>query len=242
MLIKGCGRFVRIRVFDEGGEALVAVRRGPRRGRRAALICAACVLTGVIGMLTLFFRLQPTALSLAESRARVLATSALNDAIAAIMDQNISYDDLMQVSYDSSGRVSMLKANTMRMNELGSRIVLEAQRNLEQVSSQLIRIPLGAATRMALLEGMGPGIAVRMLPVGSVTTDFKAEFSSAGINQTRHRIYLEAVARVDLVLPNGAQSIAIRAQIPVAESIIIGEVPESYVDVADNEDMLNMIP
>ena len=95
---------------------------------------------------------------------------------------------------------------------------------------------------MALLEGLGPGITVRMLPVGSVTTDFKAEFTSAGINQTRHRIYLEAVARVDLVLPNGAQSIAIRAQIPVAESIIIGEVPESYVDVADNDDMLNLIP
>ena len=148
----------------------------------------------------------------------------------------------MQVSYDATGRVSMLKANTMRMNELGSRIVLKAQRNLEQVAAQSIRIPLGAATRMALLEGLGPGITVRMLPVGSVTTDFKAEFTSAGINQTRHRIYLEAVARVDLVLPNGAQSIAIRAQIPVAESIIIGEVPESYVDVADNDDMLNLIP
>lgn len=213
----------------------------PRR-RYAALIAAALTLAAAVGLLALFFRLQPTAISLAESRARVLATNALNDAIAAIMDQNISYDDLMQVSYDATGRVSMLKANTMRMNELGSRIVLKAQRNLEQVASQSIRIPLGAATRMALLEGLGPGITVRMLPVGSVTTDFKAEFTSAGINQTRHRIYLEAVARVDLVLPNGAQSIAIRAQIPVAESIIIGEVPESYVDVADNDDMLNLIP
>ena len=81
-----------------------------------------------------------------------------------------------------------------------------------------------------------------MLPVGSVTTEFKTEFESAGINQTRHKIYIEASARVDLILPRGAQSAAINTQVSVAESIIIGGVPESYVDVADNEDMLNLLP
>ena len=137
MLIRGGEGSPGIRILDEGGDALVAVPR-----RRCAVIAAAVfTLAAVAGLLTLFFRLQPTAISLAESRARVLATNALNDAIAAIMDQNISYDDLMQVSYDATGRVSMLKANTMRMNELGSRIVLKAQRNLEQVAAQSIRIP-----------------------------------------------------------------------------------------------------
>lgn len=221
---------------------MVAVPNGAHRWRVVACAAAGLVLLTAVLMLVLLVNLQPTALSLAESKARVLATDALNDAIAAIMDQNISYDDLMQVTYDANGKVSMLRANTMRMNELGSRIVLEAQRNLEATSAQVIRIPLGAATRMALFEGMGPGISVRMLPVGSVTTEFKTEFQSAGINQTRHKIYLEAVARVDLVLPNGAESIAIKTQISVAESIIIGDVPDSYVDVADNEDMLNLIP
>lgn len=213
-----------------------------RRLLRVRLALAAALILALLVMLGLFVGLQPTALSLAQSRARVLATDALNDAIAAIMDQNISYDDLMQVTYDSYGRVAMLQANTMRMNELGSRIVLEAQRNLEQASAQTISIPLGAASRIAIFEGMGPRISVRMLPVGSVTTEFKTEFESAGINQTRHKIYIEASARVDLILPRGAQSAAINTQVSVAESIIIGGVPESYVDVADNEDMLNLLP
>lgn len=213
-----------------------------RRSLRVRLALAAALILALLVMLGLFVGLQPTALSLAQSRARVLATDALNDAIAAIMDQNISYDDLMQVTYDSYGRVAMLQANTMRMNELGSRIVLEAQRNLEQASAQTISIPLGAASRIAIFEGMGPRISVRMLPVGSVTTEFKTEFESAGINQTRHKIYIEASARVDLILPRGAQSAAINTQVSVAESIIIGGVPESYVDVADNEDMLNLLP
>ena len=228
-------------IFDEGGDGLVA-EASARRSLRVRLALAAALILALLTMLGLFAGLQPTAVSLAQSRARVLATDALNDAIAAIMDQNISYDDLMQVTYDSYGRVAMLQANTMRMNELGSRIVLEAQRNLEQASAQTISIPLGAASRIAIFEGMGPRISVRMLPVGSVTTEFKTEFESAGINQTRHKIYIEASARVDLILPRGAQSAAINTQVSVAESIIIGGVPESYVDVADNEDMLNLLP
>ena len=108
-----------------------------RRLLRVRLALAAALILALLVMLGLFVGLQPTALSLAQSRARVLATDALNDAIAAIMDQNISYDDLMQVTYDSYGRVAMLQANTMRMNELGSRIVLEAQRNLEQAGRGL---------------------------------------------------------------------------------------------------------
>lgn len=220
---------------------MVAAQKG-RRIRRAARIAVAVAILITAAMLTLTVNLQPTALHLAQAKARALAADALNDAIAAIMDKNVDYDALMQTTYDASGKVSMLRANTMRMNELGSRIVLKAQSNLNAAASQLIRIPLGAATGIAILEGLGPRISVRMLPVGSVSTEFKTEFQSAGINQTRHKIYLEAVARVDLVLPNGAESIAIRTQVPVAESIIVGEVPDSYVDVADNEDMLNMIP
>lgn len=215
---------------------------GARRRRLAARIAATAALMIIFSVAALMHNLQPAALSLAQSRARVLATDALNDAIAAIMDQNITYDDLMQVVYDSGGKVAMIQANTMRMNELGSRIVLEAQRNLEALSAQVIHVPLGAATRISILEGAGPQIAVRMLPVGSVSTEFKTEFQSAGINQTRHKIYLEAMTRIDLIVPNGAQSIAVNSQISVAESIIIGSVPESYVSVEDTDDMLNLIP
>lgn len=213
-----------------------------RHAHLTARIIAAAVLMLIAFMLVTLINLQPAALHMAEARARVLATNALNDAIAAIMDQNITYDDLMQVVYDKQGKVSMLQANTMRMNELGSRIVLAAQRNLENVSAQCIRVPIGAATHIALLEGSGPRVSVRMLPVGSVTTEFRTEFESAGINQIRHKIYLEAVTRVDLIAPNGAESIAVRSQISVAESLIIGDVPDSYVDVSDRDDMLNFIP
>lgn len=218
---------------------MVAITVGRRRWGRA--IAAAALALSALALVMLI-SLQPVALELAQARARVIATNALNDAIAAIMDQNITYDDLMQVVYDQSGRVAMLQADTMRMNELGSRIVLEAQRNLESASAQLISVPLGAATHIALLEGMGPRITVRMLPVGSVTTEFRTEFEAAGINQTRHKVYLEAMTRIDLIAPNGAQSISISSQVSVAESIIIGDVPQSYVDVSDEDDMLNLIP
>ena len=179
---------------------MVAAHKSPRLMRVLRILMALTILFAIL-MAILIINLQPTALNLAEAKARALATDALNDAIASVMDQNIDYGDLMQITYDSTGKVSMLCANTMRMNELGSRIVLKAQSNLNAASAQVIRIPLGAASGMAIFEGTGPNISIKMLPVGSVNTEFKTEFQSAGINQTRHKIYLEATARVDFGSP-----------------------------------------
>ena len=136
----------------------------------------------------------------------------------------------------------MLRANTMRMNELASQTALLAERELGSAENQVVEIPLGAALGVSFLSGLGPRLEVQILPVGAVHTSFDTEFETAGINQTRHKVYLEAVTRIDLIAPNGAKSISISSQVSVAESIIIGEVPQSYVDVADEDDMLNLIP
>ena len=113
---------------------MVAAHKSPRLMRVLRILMALTILFAIL-MAILIINLQPTALKLAEAKARALATHALNDAIASVMDQNIDYGDLMQITYDSTGKVSMLCANTMRMNELGSRIVLKAQSNLNAASA-----------------------------------------------------------------------------------------------------------
>ena len=83
---------------------------------------------------------------------------------------------------------------------------------------------------------------MKIVPVGAVSTEFMSEFSSAGINQTRHRIFLKLDTTVQMVIPTGTQTARVSAQVPVAESIIVGAVPDSFVDVANEEDMLNLLP
>ena len=136
----------------------------------------------------------------------------------------------------------MLRANTMRMNELAAATALLAEEELNSIENQYVEIPLGAALGIQFLSGFGPRISVQILPVGAVQTGFETEFESAGINQTRHKIFLALRTTVSLIIPTGSRVVDVTSSVPIAESIIVGEVPESFVDVSNQDDMLNLIP
>ena len=104
-----------------------------------------------------------------------------------------------------------------------------------------VATPLGAALGVSFLSGFGPRLEVQILPVGAVHTSFDTEFETAGINQTRHKISLEATASVRIVLPSGARTVSVRASALMAESILIGDVPQSYIQVPEVEDGLNFV-
>ncbi len=202
-----------------------------RKPRRLYWRVLVVILIPVLLFIWMDHNLRPVILSMAEARARVMAVQAMNDAVFQVMRTGGVYSDLMDVVMDSSGRVSMMQANTARMNEMATQTVLAVQNNLENIASSGIGIPLGSATGIKLLAGSGPTIHVDVVPVGAVSTEFVSEFSSAGINQTRHRIYLQVNTTVQMVIPTGTKTAAVSAHVPVAESIIVGDVPNSFVDV-----------
>ena len=195
------------------------------------------------GLFILFTRnLSPILISMAEARARQLAVEAMNRAIAEVMDSSVTYTDLMRVSHDSSGRVSMLEANATLMNEIASAAALTAQSKLDTLADEGVGLPLFAVLGIDLFSGAGPIIRVSITPVGAVSTRFVTSFESAGINQTRHEISLEASVVMRIVIPAGADSVSVSTYVPIAESIIVGSVPDSYVSVPDGETALNLIP
>ena len=104
---------------------------------------------------------------------------------------------------------------------------------------RLRRLTLAA---LALLAGSGPRIPISIVPVGSVQTDFETEFEACGINQTRHKVYLQLSASIRIVIPTGAKTTNVTANMLVAESIIVGKVPESFVGYRLSEEELNMAP
>lgn len=136
----------------------------------------------------------------------------------------------------------MLRADTMRMNELAAKTALMAEDELNSVENQVVRIPLGAALGIKSLSGFGPKMSMQILPVGAVHASFDTEFESAGINQTRHRIFLTLRATVSLIIPTGSQLVEVQSTMPIAESIIVGHVPDSFVDVNDQKDILDLAP
>lgn len=213
-----------------------------RRFRRGVVfLLLLMLLTG--GLLIRFFgNMSPILVSMAEARARQLAVEAMNQAIAEVMGTGVTYGDLVRITTDSDGHVSMLEANATLMNDISSKAALAAQRNLDMLADQGVTLPLGAALGINLFSGSGPVIRVSILPVGAVSTRFVTSFESAGINQTRHEISLEASVVMRIVIPTGADSVSVSTYVPIAESIIVGSVPDTFVQVPSADSALNLVP
>ena len=199
----------------------------------ALLLCAALVL--------MERNFKPLVFSLAEARSAAMASQVLYSALAEATQDGVGYDDLMNIHMDDRGQVALLSANTMAMNRLADRAGQAALRQLGGMSSEQVSVPLGAALGLTLLAGSGPQVPVSIIPIGSVATEFATEFEACGINQTRHKVFLQLTASIRIVIPTGAKTTQVSANMLVAESIIVGSVPEGFVGYDLGEEELNLV-
>ncbi len=213
--------------------------KAKRRRRRRRIFALAVVLLMVFLMMDRNFK--PLVFSLAEARSAAMASQVLYGALAEAIEDGVAYDDLMSVRMDERGQVALLSANTMQMNRLANRAGEVALRRLNNMSSERVSVPLGAALGMTIFAGSGPGVPVSIVPIGSIATEFATEFEACGINQTRHKVFLQVTASIRIVIPTGAKTTQVSANMLVAESIIVGGVPEGFVGYDLSEAEMNMV-
>ncbi len=185
--------------------------------------------------------LSPTITVLAETKALELANRSINKAVAEVVKDDINYSDLINTKLDSQGKITLMQSNTIMMNKIASDVALLIQEELKQVKTTTSYIPIGTALKSPILAKYGPQLKVSIEPIGTVSVDFKTDFESSGINQTRHRIYLEAKTQVKVVIPLTTSTKEVKAQIPICETVIIGDVPNSYVNLP-KENVGNVLP
>mgnify|MGYP000625105161 CR=1 FL=1 len=195
-----------------------------------------------VGYIVIDEAIRPTILSLSEARLRAIAVKAMNEAVRETVGSGVTYTDLINIQKDSEGNITLVSANAVLMNNLAANTAIAAQEKILNIGEQGIKIPIGTILGGQLMSGRGPSIIVRVEPVGSVTTDFMTEFEDAGINQTRHKIYLVLNATVRILIGNSAQTVEISSQVLISETIIIGDVPQSFVEVDNTDDLLNLLP
>lgn len=142
----------------------------------------------------------------------------------------IKYEDLIMFDKDENGKIIALKSNVVEMNNIASEIATKVQNMYDELEDIYVYVPLGNFTGNSFLAGHGPDIKVKVIPAGTVNTDFKTEFISAGINQTRHRVYLGVVCNMRVIAPFATEDIVVDNSVTVAETVLIGEVPEFYTN------------
>lgn len=175
---------------------------------------------------------SPTIADYSRAQLKAVTTNIINQAVLECLTQSTSYNELVSVHKDDNGKVTLIESNWSYMNLLARQTAVSIEDKLNELANHGIKIPLGNLTGWPLLTGIGPDILITLSPQESVECKFVSEFVSAGINQTLHKIYLDVVTSVDLVMPTYETTIVNSTQILVTEGIIIGEVPQLYLNNA----------
>ena len=170
---------------------------------------------------------------LALADATDVITITVNDVISEkVMDGSIDYSDLVTLEKDADGNITALLTNMANVNYLQSEITGEIVKRFSDMDVTRVDIPIGNLIGGTLLSGRGPKISVDILSVTNVSATLRNEFSSAGINQTRHRIILQVDVGLGILLSGYRDKWDdVQTEITVCETVIVGRVPETYASL-----------
>lgn len=199
-------------------------RRAVARIVLAALLAVLLALTATAGlqMKHLLTQLATTRVTNTVNR---IVTQAVNETVDS---GEVRYDDLISFEKDNEGKITAVKSNMPEFNRLQSKILNLILERISEVSTRDLSIPVGSLTGSSLLSGRGPLVTVRMQSVGSSTAHLENQFVSAGINQTKHQIILKVDVSVAILLPGFRTATQVSNAFTVAETVIVGTVPQTY--------------
>lgn len=174
-------------------------------------------------------KLRPIVAAAATTQVQNTVTAVLEEAMA---NNDVSYQDLVTVQRDESGQITALLADIAAINQLRSSLLQTVLEHVEKIQISEIQIPAGSLFQFALFWGQGPEIRVRSMSVGTVTAQVESDFSAAGVNQTRHRLLLHILVPMTLLLPDGPVEVPVEITHCLAETVIVGQVPNTYLNTS----------
>lgn len=206
--------------------------RRPSRLKILLFRVSCAFIAALTAFLLLDARVRPMIKNIAVVQAQSYAAVSAGKSIPQILRETGSdYDSLVDIRRDSNGNIVSVQTDAMQLNLIKSAINSSVASALSGLDGKKLGIPLGSLTGLALLNGRGPKINVIVSITGSAQTSLISTFDSAGVNQTRHRIYLKTVVTMLIVFPNSTKSAAYTYEMLAAETIIVGKVPAMYAGV-----------
>lgn len=176
--------------------------------------------------------IRPPLVSFTTAKLNQMATQLVNESIMEeLQKEDIQYEDLIQIERDVSGNVKSVNSNVMKINYAKSNFAKAINQKIAETKGDEIGVPIGNLTRLDIFAGRGYRIPVKIEPANIVNVDFKSEFSSAGINQTKHEVVAQVDVKMSAVMPMGTVGTELSTSIPLVQTVIVGEVPESLTEI-----------
>ena len=208
-----------------------------RRGENAFLFKITAVLLAISVFITVcFYKMRPVIIRYAESAAETLLLDASNKAILDILnEQGVSYNDIVTLSRDETGRVTSLETNIVKINSLKSLISNRLSEIIASKEYYDLYIPLGTFFSSVYTSGYGPKLHFKMQLTSTARVNFSHEFKSAGINQVLHIVMVDMDIGGSLVITGYNGGISVSNAAMAAQTIIVGTSPDAFTNVIESE-------
>ena len=204
-----------------------AKRNGFGRGRRILLKICGILAIPLLLLFGVEWILGPSVREMAGYQSKVYATRIIQEAVTEELSrQGTDYSQLFTVSKKDTGEVTSIESNVVAINQLQSQLAQTILERLDTREGEGMVLPLGTLTGLDILAGRGPLMAFYIRPIGSVETKLDNQFESAGINQTLHRVMMQITVEVSPLLPGCRESSRVTVEVCVAETVIVGSVPQ----------------
>ena len=172
----------------------------------------------------------PTLLDITQAKISAQTVLVINQAVTTSFQDTDVFGDLISIQRDNDGNIILLTANSLQANKLARQTAIVSQQRLDQLAKEQIEVPFGTISGIPLFSEMGPEITITVTPIGAVNCTFTSTFESVGINQTLHRMFIQVECKMDLIIPQMHHTMECVVPILVSESIIIGKVPQTYLN------------
>ena len=208
-------------------------KRTKKRRRKAPLLLLLLGLGAFLLASALY--LKRISGQIAVSDACDIMTTQVNAASTQVLQEG-DYDADWFVSFEKNeaGEVTAISSNMTHINAL-SALLLDRVIGLTGNRNLTVSIPAGNLTGLSLLMGRGPGIPVEIMVLTSSHVEFRNNIVTAGINQTKHQISLLVIVDIDVLVPWGTESAQICTELLIADTVVVGQVPETYLNFDPNE-------
>ena len=173
-------------------------------------------------------RLRPAVITVAQYHIQSLINKAVNNAIISVMDKTqYSYDDLVEINRNSADEIVSVNYNSLHINKLRSELIKVSIEETQKIPVSYVYIPIGNITSIDILQNKGPKLKFTVTPSSYVEAEVESVFQNTGINQINHQIFITVKVTANALIPNYSTSVYSENKVCVAETVIIGKVPDS---------------
>lgn len=172
--------------------------------------------------------IEPVLSHIAEAEVKKEAQAAITKGIKQQLTLGPKLNELMQIEKGADGKIIALQMNPEIQASIYTKTATAIENAINHLKDKPLQISLGQILQSAVFADFGPDIPVDIWQEGSTKISMEPKMESKGINMVMVTVNIRVETELGIIVPFHEKNITLTTDYPVAQTMVVGEVPEYY--------------